>query len=338
MRAWVLPATGGVENYEIREVPDPEPTAGTVRVRVKASALNHIDLWVAEGRPTPPLPHIPGADGAGVIDAVGGGVMNMAPGDEVVINPAVGCGRCEGCASGEQPLCAELRIIGEHLPGTHADFVVVPAANVVPKPAGLSWEEAAAYGVATANALRLLTRARLSAGDDLLVVGFGGGVSSAALLVGKALGARCYVTTQEPSKGERAIQLGAEGWFDSAGRFDEQVRDATNGRGVDVVLENVGPATWDRAMRSLRRGGRLATCGGTSGKEATLNLPLLFWRHLEIIGASVQSHEEFVRATRMVADGSVPVLVDSAYGFDDYQRALSHLRSGRQLGKVVLHH
>jgi len=338
MRAWVLPETGDMENYRLSDVPDPQPGPGEVRIRLKASALNHVDLWVARGRPAPPLPHIPGTDGAGVIDAIGDQVSGVEPEDEVVINPAVGCGSCEECSRGEQPLCTRLRIVGEHLPGTHADLVVVPADNTVSKPANLSWEEAAAYGVATGNALRLLRRARISRGENMLVVGFGGGVSSAALLLGKALGARCFVTTRDPAKGARALELGAEQWFDSGGPFDEQVRAATEGRGADIVFENVGPATWDRAMRSLRRGGRLATCGGTSGNEVTLNLPLLFWRHLEIIGASVQGHAEFAEATAMVADGSVPVLVDSIYRFDDYREALAHLRSGGQLGKVVLGH
>lgn len=336
MRAWVLPDTGDIGNYRLTEIPAPEPGPGEVRIRLRSSALNHVDLWVARGLPAPPLPHVPGTDGAGVVDAVGPQVSGARVGDEVVLNPAIGCGSCEACSSGEQPLCTGLRIVGEHLPGTHAELVVVPSANVVPKPANLSWEQAAAYGVATGNALRLLKRARTSPGEDVLVVGFGGGVSSAALLVGKALGARCFVTTRDPSKGARAVELGAEQWFDSAEPFDERVREATGGRGVDVVFDNVGPTTWDRAMRSLRRGGRLATCGGTSGNEVTLNLPLLFWRHLEIIGASVQNHAEFAEATAMVADGSVPVLVDSVYGFDDYREALTHLRSGGQLGKVVL--
>ncbi|MCJ7832469.1 MAG: zinc-binding dehydrogenase, partial [Actinobacteria bacterium] len=146
----------------------------------------------------------------------------------------------------------------------------------------------------------------------------------------------CFVTTRDPAKGDRAVELGAEAWFDSAGPFDEQVCAATDGRGVDIVFDNVGPATWDRAMRSLCRGGRLATCGGTSGNRTTLELPLLFWRHLEIIGASVQNHAEFAEATALVAEGSVPVLVDSVYGFAAYKDALGHLESGGQLGKVVL--
>jgi NADPH:quinone reductase-like Zn-dependent oxidoreductase len=209
---------------------------------------------------------------------------------------------------------------------------------VIARPSGLSWEESAAYGVATAGALRLLRRARLTPGESLLVVGFGGGMSSAALLVGRSLGARCFVTTRDPAKGERAVALGAEGWFDSRAAFDDQVRASTERRGVDVVFENVGPATWERSLRSLARGGRLATCGGTSGSEVTLNLPLVFWRHLEILGASVHNHAEFAEATVLVADGRVPVLVDRTFVFADFPLALQHLTDGGQLGKVVVRH
>lgn len=338
MRAWVLPELGGIDRYRLDDVAPPEPGPDDVRVRVVASALNHMDLWVARGLPAPPLPHVPGADGAGIIESLGRDVEDLAIGDEVVINPAVGCADCDACREGEQPLCRRLRIVGEHRWGTHAEFVVVPARNVVPKPPSLPWLEAGAFGVAVGNAYRLLTRGRLQAEETVLVVGFGGGVSSAGLLVAQALGARVWVTTRDAAKGQRAIELGAEGWFDSSGPFDEEVRAATGGRGVDLVFENVGPATWERSMRALARGGRLATCGGTSGAEVSVSLPLLFWRHLEIVGASVQNASEFAEATAMVADGRVPVLVDRVFDFADYPSALDHLAQAAQVGKVVLTH
>ena len=336
MRAWVLSEIGDIGSYELREVPDLQPGPGEIRVALRASALNHMDLWVARGKPAPALPHVPGADGAGVVDAVGQGVSMFAKGDEVVVNAAIGCGSCAVCVLGEQPLCADLRIVGEHLWGTHADAVVIPAGNAVRRPASLGWSEAASFGMATGNALRLLRRARLAEGDTVLVVGFGGGVSAAGLSVGLALGARVWVTTRHRAKGERAVVLGAGGWFDSNGPFDEQIRAATDGRGVDVVFDNVGPATWDRSIRALAHGGRLATCGGTSGQQVALDLPLLFWRHLEIIGASVQSHSDFADAADLVASGLVPVQVDSVHPFDDYPVALQRLAGGGQLGKVVL--
>lgn len=338
MRAWVLPEIGGIERYRLEEVETPRPGPGEVRVRVVTSALNHMDLWVARGKPAPPLPHVPGADGAGIVDAVGDEVSGVAVGDEVVINPAVGCGTCDACHAGEQPLCLDLRIVGEHRWGTHADAVVVPARNTVPRPPDLPWEQAGAYGVAVGNAYRLLTRGRLAPEETALIVGFGGGVSSAGLLVARALGARVWVTTRDAAKGHRAVELGAEEWFDSSGPFDEQVREATGGRGVDLVFENVGPATWERSLRALARGGRLATCGGTSGADVTLNLPLLFWRHLEIVGASVQSAAEFAAATALVADRRVPVLVDSVLDFAAYPEALRRLEAGVQVGKLALQH
>jgi len=338
MRAWVLPEIGDIDRYELREVPDPQPGPGQIRVALRDSALNHMDLWVARGKPAPPLPHVPGADGAGVVDAVGRGVSLFAQGDEVIVNAAFGCGSCAACVSGEQPLCAGFRIVGEHVWGTHADAVVIPAGNAVRKPDSVSWHEAASFGMATGNALRLLRRARLAEGETVLVVGFGGGVSSAGLSVGLALGARVWVTARDRANGERAVALGAEGWFDSSEPFDEQIRAATGGRGVDVVFENVGPATWDHSIRALARGGRLATCGGTSGPEVVLNLPLLFWRHLEIIGASAQSNSDFADATDLVANGRVPVQIDSVHPFDDYPIALQRLAEGGQLGKIVLDH
>jgi zinc-binding alcohol dehydrogenase/oxidoreductase len=338
VRAWVLPQIGDIDRYRLVEVEDPVPGPGEARVRVRASALNHMDLWVARGRPEPPLPHVPGADGAGVVDAFGEGVEGITVGDEVVINPAVGCGTCGECARGQEPLCRQLRIVGEHLWGTHADAVVVPARNLHPKPSALSWEDAGAYGLAMGNAYRLLRRARLAGGETVLVVGFGGGVSSAALLLALAVGARVWVTTRDADKGRRALELGAEGWFDSGGDFDEGVREATGDRGVDLVFETVGPATWQRSVRALTRGGRLATCGGTSGPDVTLNLPTLFWRHLEIVGASVQSNPEFSEVTRLVGDGAVPVLIDRSFGFSDYPAALTHLAASGQVGKVTLRH
>ena len=336
MRAWVLPEIGDIDTYELTDVPDPTPGTGEVRVHLRASALNHMDIWVARGKPAPPLPHVPGADGAGIVDAVGEGVSSVSPGDDVVINAALSCDSCDACDSGEQPLCNSLRIVGEHSWGTHAEFVVVPDDNVLRKPESLSWPEAAAFGIASGNALRLLRRARLTQDETLLVIGFGGGVSSAGLAIALALGARVWVTTLDRAKGERAVELGAQAWFDASGPFDEQMRTATGGRGADVVFDNVGPATWERAMRALARGGRLATCGGTSGQEVTLNLPLLFWRHLEIVGSSAQSRREFADATELVASGRAPIQIDSVHTFDAYPVALQRLAEGGQLGKIVL--
>jgi NADPH2:quinone reductase len=300
--------------------------------------LNHLDLWVARGMPRPPaLPHIGGADGAGVVDGVGAEVIGVTIGDEVVIDPSTSCGACAACVRGEIPFCARFAILGEHRWGTHAEAVVVPAVNVVPKPERLGWAEAAAFGLVTSSALRMLRRARLRAGDRLLVIGVGGGTSTATFQLARALGAEVYVTSTKHDKLAWALEHGAAGGFDSSGDFDRAVRGATDGRGVDIVVDNVGPATFERSVKALARGGRLVTNGSTSGRTAELHLPTLFWRQLEVIGATMNDHREFADAVGLVARGEVePIPVDSAFGFEDFPAALARLDAGDQLGKIVL--
>jgi zinc-binding alcohol dehydrogenase/oxidoreductase len=327
MQAWILDESPG--QYRFGEIDTPEPGPGEVAVEVVASALNHMDLWVTRGLPKPPLPHVPGADGAGRVAAVGAGVTGWTPGDEVVLNPAVSCLSCPTCRSGETPLCRKFGILGEHRWGTHAPVVVLPAANLAPKPAGRTWEEAAAFGLCTLTAWRMLRRARLVAGETMLVVGVGGGVSVQGLVLGRWMGARVFVTSRDPAKREAAIALGAEAAFDS--EDDYPVR-------ADVVFENVGAATWDRSVRALAPGGRLVTCGGTAGSKVEISLPRLFFKQHEIIGSTMGSYAEFDEVVAMVADG-LPVVVDSVHeGLDSFSRALSRLEAGAQLGKVVVRH
>ena len=329
MQAWVLDESPG--QYRFGEVDAPPPGADDVRVRVVASALNHMDLWVTNGLPKPHVPHVPGADGAGVVDVVGADVRDVAVGDEVVVNPSVSCRRCATCLAGESPLCPSFGIVGEHRWGTHAEFVVVPAANVVPKPAALSWEQAAAYGLCHLTAWRMLRRARLAAGETMLVVGVGGGVSSAGLALGVAMGAQVFVTSRDADKRAAAVALGAAGAFDSA---DESwpVR-------ADVVFENVGAATWDRSLRALAPGGRLVTCGGTAGSRVELSLPRLFFKQHEIIGSTMGSYAEFAAVTRLVGEERAKVVVDEVVGgLEAFPEALERLGAGRQLGKIVVRH
>ena len=255
MRAWLLDKTTGPEAYRLGEVPTPEPGTGEVRVALRASALNHLDLWVARGMPAPPsFAHIPGADGAGVIDAVGPGVTRAEIGEEVVIDPSTSCGTCAACARGDIPFCPDFRVVGEHRPGTHADAIVLPEANVARKPARLDWPEAAAFGLVASSAWRMLRRAQVEEGDRVLVVGVGGGTSTAAFLLARALGAEVFVTSSAPEKRGWAMERGAAGAFHSAGPYDEEVHAATDGRGVDVVFDNVGTVTFERSLRALARG------------------------------------------------------------------------------------
>ncbi len=336
MRAWQLHDTTGPDAFSLDEVPTPEPGPGEVRVALRVVALNHLDLWVSRGLPAPDhLPHICGADGAGVVDAVGEGVTSVGLGDEVIVNPSLSCGTCRACLAGDIVYCRRYGILGEHHRGTLAEAVVVPARNVVPRPPGLEWELAGSFGLATGTAYRMLRRARLRAGEVLLVVGVGGGVSSAALALGKAMGARVFVTSRSPDKIAWATAHGAEAGFDSSGEFSKELK-AVAGRPADVVVENVGPATWSQSVRSAGPGGRIVVCGSTSGPKVELTMPVLFFKQLEVIGSTMFTHAEFAEVVDLVASGKVRPPVDRVFDFAELPAALAHLDSGAQLGKVAL--
>ncbi len=327
MDAWILDESPGT--YRWGTVDTPEPADDEVRVRVVASALNHMDLWVTRGMPKPHTPHVPGADGAGVIDAVGAEVTDLAVGDEVVINPAVACRKCSYCLAGDSPYCKQFGILGEHRWGTHCEFVVVPAANVAPKPASLDWPEAAAFALCWLTAWRMLKRARLHAADTMLVVGVGGGVSTAGLVLGVAAGATVYATSRDAAKRARAVALGATDAFDSNEAWPVQ---------ADVVFENVGAATWKNSIKALKPGGRLVTCGGTAGSTVEISLPRLFFKQHEIIGSTMGSYAEFDEVLKLVA-GGVPVTVDKVFGgLREFPQALERLEAGDQSGKIVINH
>jgi zinc-binding alcohol dehydrogenase/oxidoreductase len=327
VRAWILDESPG--SYRWGPVPDPELGPGDVRVRPVASALNHMDLWLTKGLPKPKrLPHVPGCDVAGVVAAVGDDVRHVTPGDEVVVNPSVTPLEAVLAHGIDAPIAPGLAIVGEHRWGGHGDALVVPGRNVLPRPPGRSWEECAAYPLATLTAWRMLRRARLRAGESVLVVGIGGGVSTAALALAQRLGAVVYATSRDEAKRKRAVELGAADAFDS--NEDWPVT-------VDTVVETVGPATWDRSIRALKPAGRLVCAGGTSGPKVELNLPRLFFKQIEVIGSTTGSYEEFAEVTGLVAQG-VPVHVDEVFPLADYPRAVERLHAGEQLGKIVLRH
>ncbi len=271
MRALTISAHGGLEQIEYKTgLPTPEIAIPTdVRVSIRAAALNHLDLFVVHGVPgvTITKDWILGADGAGVVDAVGSAVTNVKVGDRVLLNPGVSCGECEYCREGDQPLCVKYKILGEHRAGTLAEYVVVPAVNARVIPAGVSWETAAAFPLATLTAWRMLvSRAQLRAGETVLIWGIGGGVALAALQIAKRIGARVFVTSGSAEKLRRARELGADETFDHhAQDVAKEIRALTAKRGVDVVVDNVGQATWKRSLLALGKRGRLVTCGGTSG-------------------------------------------------------------------------
>ena len=327
MQAWILDDSPGT--YRFGEIDPPELAADDVRVRVVASALNHMDLWVTKGMPKPPLPHVPGCDVAGVVDAVGPAVTHVAPGDEVVINPGVSPIDEIVALGNDSPMGDGFMIYGEHCWGGHATFATAPARNVVRRPAGRTWEECAAYPLAYLTAYRMLRRARLQAGHTVVVVGIGSGVSTAALAIARQMGARVVATSRSEAKRAEAIAMGADAAFDSADRsWPVQ---------ADVVVESVGPATWEQSVRALKPGGRLVVCGGTSGPKVEITLPRLFFKQYEIIGSTMGGYGEFAEVVRLVEQG-LPIAVDQELDRQEYPAALERLASGDQLGKVVLHH
>jgi NADPH:quinone reductase-like Zn-dependent oxidoreductase len=327
MDAWILDDSPGQYRWGVIE--DPEPGPEDVRIRVVASALNHMDLWVTRGMPRPPLPHVPGCDVVGVVDAVGVMVSGVEVGDEVVVNPGVSPLEDIVALGNDSPMGPGFMIYGEHCWGGHATYAVAPARNVVPRPKGRTWAECAAYPLAYLTAYRMLRRARVAAGQTVLVVGIGSGVSCAALAIARRMGAEVVVTSRDENKRAEALGLGAVAAYDSAAdRWPVQ---------ADVVIESVGPATWERSVRSLRSGGRLVVCGGTSGAEVSLSLPRLFFKQYEIIGSTMGSYEEFAEVTRLVDQG-LPVHVDAEIDLADYPRALQRLERAEQLGKIVLRH
>ena len=327
MDAWILDESPGAYRWGSIDLPD--PGADDVRIEVVASALNHMDLWVTRGLPKPPLPHVPGCDVAGVVDAVGSAVEGIAVGDEVVVNPGVSPIADIVALGNDSPMGPGFAIYGEHTWGGHATHAIAPARNVVHRPAGRSWEECAAYPLAALTAYRMLRRARLRAGQTVLVVGIGSGVSSAALAIARHLGAEVVATSRSAAKREGALAMGAAAVIDTA---DERWRVE-----ADVVVESVGAATWDRSVRALKPGGRLVVCGGTSGSTVELSLPRLFFKQYEIIGSSMGSYQEFAELTALVA-GGLDVHIDQVLKLSEYEAALARLEAGDQLGKIVLHH
>ena len=327
MDAWILDESPGA--YRWGSIEPPPLAVDDVRIRVVASALNHMDLWVTRGLPKPPLPHVPGCDVAGVVEEVGPGVRNVAVGDEVVVNPGVSPVEDIVALGNDSPMGPGFGIYGEHMWGGHGTFATAPARNVVPRPATRSWEECAAYPLASLTAYRMLKRARLQAGHTVLVVGIGSGVSCAALAIARHLGAAVVATSRSAAKREQALAMGAVAAIDSASeRWPVQ---------ADVVVESVGRATWAQSLRALKPGGRLVVCGGTSGADVEINLPRLFFKQHEIIGSSMGSYQEFAELTALVDQG-LDVHVDHVFPLADYDRALARLEAGEQLGKVVLRH
>ncbi len=341
MKALTLTQLGGPEFLAVQDVPapgiaDPED----VLVRIQAAALNRLDLFVLQGLPGVRyrFPHVMAGDGAGVIESVGSGVTGWAPGDRVMINPGLSCYRCESCLGGEHSLCETYRLLGEHVPGTAAEFVVVPARNLGRVPADMPWPQAAAFSLATLTAWRMLvTRARLRAGETVLIWGIGGGVSLASLQISKLLGARVIATSSSDAKLARARELGADFTLNHATQdVAAEVRKLTSKRGVEVVVDNVGEKTWEKSLRCLGRLGRLVTCGGTTGPMVTTDVRRLFWYQYSILGSTMGNWSEYQEIVGLAGAGKLWPLVDRVFPLDESSTAFERLAAGEQSGKIVL--
>ncbi|TML33737.1 MAG: zinc-binding dehydrogenase [Actinobacteria bacterium] len=307
---------GGPEVLRYEDAPDPEPKPGEILVSLRAASLNHLDIWIRKGLPSVPKPRILGADGAGIREDTG---------EQVVINP--------GLEHGDRIL-----VIGEHMDGTHAELVAVPESNVYPLPEGLSFEEAAAFPLVFETAYRMLvTKAGLQEGEWVLLWGIGSGVATAGLAIAKALGARAIVTSSSDEKLERARELAADAAVNHAdGDVIEAVKEATGGKGVDVVLEHVGEATWQRSLQAVRTGGRIAVCGATSGPNPPAALHRLWWKQLTIYGSTMGTKEDFEGVYELVKAGRARPVVDTVLPLAEARAAHERLEAGEQFGKIVL--
>ncbi|MDP9177398.1 MAG: zinc-binding dehydrogenase [Gemmatimonadota bacterium] len=342
MRALTISAHGGLEQLEYRtDLPVPEVSAGQVRVRVTAASLNHLDLFMLNGLPGITLrpPWIMGADATGVVDAVGEGAGRTADiGDSVIINPGISDGTCEYCRAGEQSLCLRFGILGEHYAGTLAEYVVVPAANVRRIPSDIPRETAAAFTLAALTACRMVvTRARVEANDEVLIWGIGGGVALAALKLVKQIGARAWVTSSSDEKLGRARALGADETLNHANvDVAREIRARTGKRGVTVVLDNVGQATWKQSLAALGKQGRLVTCGGTSGPMVETDVRRLFWNQWTIMGSTMGNDAEFDAVANEFRAGRLLPEIDSVHALENGREAFARLASGEQFGKIVV--
>lgn len=342
MRGLTISTHGGLDRIELRhDLPVPELRRDTdVRVRLRAAAINHLDLFVVGGLPNVKItpPWILGSDGMGVVEAVGSAVTDVAVGDTVLLNPGISDRTCEYCLAGDQPLCPKFSILGEHQPGTLAELVVVPAVNVARIPEATDESEAAAFTLATLTAWRMLVnRAALRSGERVLIWGIGGGVALACLQIAKLIGAHVTVTSSSDEKLARARTLGADDTLNYTGvDVGREMRVRTEKRGVNVVVDSVGEATWAQSLGALGKKGRLVTCGGTSGPTVTTDVRRLFWNQWSILGSTMGSESEFRAIVGHFNAGRLRPPVDSVYPLEHGREAFARMESGMQFGKLVV--
>lgn len=341
MNAVTFHQHGGPEQLLYEDVPVPVPQAGEVLVRVRACALNHLDIWIRQGIPNYPitLPHVSGCDVSGVVERIGEAVQSpFSIGQPVVVSPGISCWQCECCLAGRDNFCPTYRLVGAQVDGGYAEFVKVPAVNLLPMPVGLTVEQAAAYPLVSVTAWHMVkTLANVQPGETVLVMGAGSGVGSMGVQIARLLGARVLSTVGTDDKRERAEMLGADVVINHA-REDvtDRVRAATDGRGVDVIVEHVGQAVWESCLRSLTRGGRLVTCGSTSGPESRLDVRSVYARQLTIMGSYMGTRAELLEVSRFIRDGKLTPVVDSVFPLSDARQAQERMLARKSFGKIIL--
>ena len=340
MKAIVIKEHGGPDKLRVEDVPEPKYTENEVVLKVHSAGLNHLDIWVRKGgRLELPKPHIPGSDAAGVVVAAGANVKNVSVGNEVIINPGLSCGHCEYCNRGEQSECISFGIVGMSRPGTFAEMVAVPSGNVWPKPSHMSFNEAGVFVLAHLTAWRMLmTRAQLKPGQTVLIHGIGGGVALSALQLARLAGAEVIVTSSSDEKLKRAGQIGADHTINYRAVEDvaQNVKDITSGRGVDIVIDTVGAATWPIDFSAVRRGGKIVLCGVTSDAQAVTNLRALYWNQLTILGSTMGSEEDLHQMLNAVTQAKLKPIIDSTATLENIQDATDRMETAEQFGKIVL--
>ncbi len=338
MKAIRIHEHGKTDVLKLDTLPDPVPKNNEILIEIKAAAMNHLDLWVRKGIPGVPLPVVMGSDGAGIVRAVGRDVTDYRPGDEVIVQPLTYCGECEFCKNGHENYCLQWGILGENQDGVQAEQVVLTSRNVLPKPANLGWEEAASFALVGQTAYQMLVRrAQLKPGETVLIWGATSGVGSLAIQIAKYLEANVIAVAGTEEKCALAKQKGADQTINySAETVSKQVKELTGGRGADVIFDHVGTQTWKQSLSSLAKGGRLVTCGATTGSKVELDIRHLFYKQQTILGSTMGDRTSMQGVLKLVETGAVKPTVDRVFAFDEIQAAHEYLESNQQKGKVVL--
>jgi NADPH:quinone reductase-like Zn-dependent oxidoreductase len=340
MKAVVFNEYGGPEKLLYTDFPDPVPGEDEVVIRVKACSINHVDVWVRQGIPAYKitLPHISGCDVAGVVEQVGPNVKGLQKGERVFVAPGLSCFRCAYCLSGQDNMCISYKILGAHTHGGYAERVKVPAINTLPLPGVLTFEEAAAFPLVFLTAWHMLiTRAGLKAGQEVLVLGAGSGIGTAAVQIAKLAGATVIAAAGSDDKLERAVELGADETVNyRTESLSKKSRDLTGGKGVDVVFEHIGPETWVESLTALAKNGKLVTCGATSGPEARTDIRYIFSRQLSILGSMMGCRSELLEIAKLMEIGKLRPVIDSVHPLEEARQAQDKMLSRRIFGKLIL--